>query len=103
MTKETCELCGYRGEPGTITKYRIVPIRVTEEAGLAESATVRLCSNCHREVGYWYSRSVCDITYDPKTQQFRQKSSRELVKEYEASYRVFAEYKRGQMKIKSRK
>jgi len=103
MGKETCELCGYRGKPGTIGKYRIVPIKVTKEAGLPESEAVRLCSNCHREIGDWYSRNVGDMTYDPRTQQFRQKSANELVKEYEAAYRVFAEYKRGQRKLKSRK
>ena len=96
MRKETCELCGYQGEPGTTEKYHIVPRKVTEQAGMPESATVRLCSNCQREVNIRYSHDVFDMAYDPGAKQFKQKSVNELVKEYEAAYKVFAAYKRGQ-------
>ena len=96
MRKETCELCGYQGEPEAIEKHHIVPRMVTEQAGIPESATMRLCSNCQREVDIWYSQHVSDMAYDPGTKQFKQKSANELVKEYEAAYKVFATYKRGQ-------
>ena len=96
MAKETCELCGYRSNLGTIEKHHIVPVTVTEQAGMPESATVRLCSNCQREVNIRYSHDVFDMAYDAGTKQFEQKSVNELIKEYEAAYKVFATYKRGQ-------
>ena len=96
MGKETCQLCGYRGEPGTIEKYLVVPKKFTELAGMPESTMVGLCNNCHREVHTWYSENVFDMSYDAKTKQFKQRSPVEMVKEYEASYRVFAAYKKGQ-------
>lgn len=96
MGKETCDLCGYRSELGAIEKHHIVPRNITERAGISESATVRLCSNCHREVSNWYSQNVAEMAYDPGTKRFRQKSPNELVKEYEAAYKVFATYKKGQ-------
>ena len=96
MGKETCELCGYRSELRTIEKHHIVPRKVTEQAGVPESATVRLCGNCRREVDNWYSQNVFDMAYDPGTKRFRQKALNELVKEYEAAYRVFVAYKKGQ-------
>jgi len=96
MGKETCEFCGCRSELGTIEKHHIVPTRVTEQAGVPESATIVLCSNCHREVHTWYSENVFDMAYDPAVKRFRQKSPVEMVKEYEAAHRVFAAYKKGQ-------
>jgi len=95
MGKEICELCGYRSEPRTIEKHHIVPTKVTELAGMPESAIVRLCSNCHKEVHTWYSENVFDMAYDPGIKRFRQRSPVEMVKEYEAAYRVFAAYKKG--------
>ena len=103
MGKEICELCGYRSEPGTIQKHYVVPTKVTQQAGMPESATVRLCSNCRREVDNWYSQNVFDMAYDPGTKRFRQKSFNEMVKEYEAAYRVFATYKKAQRELKSPK
>ncbi len=96
MEKETCELCGYRSDLVTIETHHIVPTKVTGQAGMPESATVRLCRNCHSEVHTWYSQNVFDIAYDPGTKQFEQKSLVKIVKEYEASYKMFAAYKRGQ-------
>ena len=96
MGKETCEFCGCRSELGTIEKHHIVPTKVTEQAGVPESATIGLCSNCHREVHTWYSENVFDMAYNPEIKRFRQKSPVEMVKEYEAAYRVFAAYKKAQ-------
>lgn len=93
MVKETCELCGYQSEFGTIEKHHVVPVKVTEQAGMPEPASVRLCSNCHSEVHTWYSQNVSDMAYDLGAKQFRQKSSVEMAKEYETAYKVFATYK----------
>ena len=94
MGKETCELCGYRIEPGAVEKHHTVPTKITEQAGMPESISVILCSKCHREVHTWYSENVFDMTYDSQTKRFKQKSMVEMVKEYEAAYRVFAAYKK---------
>ena len=95
MAKAICELCGYRSDFGTIEKHHVVPVKITKQAGLPESASTRLCSNCHSEVHNWYSQNVSDTAYDPGTKQFSQKSPLDIVKEYEAAYKVFATYKRG--------
>lgn len=96
MVKETCELCGDRIELKAVEKHHIVPIDVTVQAGMPESKIVELCRNCHREVHAWYSVNVLDKAYSAETKQFRQKSVFEMIKEYEAAYRVFAAYKKGQ-------
>ena len=98
MGGETCELCGYVSQLWALETHHIVPKELTSEAGMPDSATVTLCSNCHREVHAWYSKTVFDMTYDPATKQFRTKSLVEMVKEHEAAYRVFAQYKTGQRK-----
>jgi len=98
MGKETCELCGYRSQLGAIEKHYIVPKELTSQAGVPDSATVTLCSNCHREVHTWYSKKVFDMAYAPTTKRFRPKSLVEMVKEYEAAYRIFDKYKKGQQK-----
>ena len=103
MGKETCELCGCRIDPGTIEKHHIVPIKITEQAGMPESASIRLCPDCHREVHTWYSGNIFEMAYDPETKRFRQKSPLEMVKEYQASYKVFVAYKQGQKELKSPK
>lgn len=95
MGGETCELCEYVSQLGAIEAHHIVPKELTSQAGMPDSATVALCSNCHREVHTWYSKKVFDMTYDTITKRFRSRSVVEMVKEYEAAYRVFAEYKKG--------
>ena len=96
MGKGTCELCKHKTEHGATEKHHVVPTDVTEQAGIPESKIVRLCRNCHREVHTWYSENVFDMAYNPETKRFMRKSLVEIVKEYEAAYRVFATYKRGQ-------
>ena len=93
-----CKLCGYVSQLGAIETHHVVPRELTSQANLPDSTTVALCSNCHREVHSWYSKKVFDMTYDTTTKRFRPKSLTEMVKEYEAAYRVFAEYKKGQRK-----
>ena len=98
MGGETCELCGFVSKLWAIETHHIVPKELTLQAGMPDSATVTLCNNCHREVHTWYSKKVFDMTYDTTTKRFRPKSLVEMVKEYEAAYRVFAKYKKGQPK-----
>jgi len=95
MGKETCSLCGCKAEHTAIEERYIVPAEVTEKAGVPKSKIVRLCGNCHRELHRWYSIRVADMAYDTKMKRFRAKSPLEMVKEYEAAYRMFVEYKKG--------
>ena len=98
MRKERCELCGYRIEPGYIERHHVVPTHVTEQAGLPESQTLRLCSNCHREVHTWYSAKVSDTAYDPKIKRFRTKSWLEMAKEYDSAFNSYMKYKKKRTK-----
>jgi len=100
VVEETCELCGYRSQLGDIEKHHIVPVEVTEQAGMPQSQTLRLCSNCHREVHKWYSAKVWDMAYDPATKRFRAKSYPEMVKEYQSAFNSFVKYKNEQKKRK---
>lgn len=98
MRKERCELCGCRIELGSIERHHVVPTMVTEQAGLPESRTLRLCSNCHREAHTWYSAKVSDMAYEPETKRFRAKSWVEMVKEYNSAFNSFTKYKKKRTK-----
>ena len=98
MGKETCELCGYESEVGSIEKHHVVPREVMEQAGLPESRVVRLCCNCHRELHRWYSTKVADVNYDSETKRFRAQSWLEMVKEYQPAFDSFVKYKEEQKK-----
>ena len=96
MRKQKCEICGTRIEPGYIERHHIVPTQVTEQAGLPESQTLELCSDCHREVHARYSANVSEMAYDLQTKQFRTKSGVELVKEYHSALNSFIKYKKNE-------
>ena len=98
MGKETCELCEYEVEVGFIEKHHVVPREVIKQAGLPESQTLRLCSNCHREVHAWYSAKVVGMAYDPETKRFRTKSWLELVEEYDSIFNNFMKSKKKRAK-----
>jgi len=98
MGRATCELCGRTNQLGNAETHYIVPRELTSEAGMPDSATVKLCPNCYRELVNWYAKKTFDMTYDTGLKRFRPRSSAEMVKEYEAAYRVFAQYKTGQRK-----
>ena len=98
MGEETCDLCGYVSQLQAAEIHHTVPKEVTEQAGLRDSATVRLCSNCHREVLTWYSAKVSSIAYDPITKRFRARSWLEMTNEYQSAFNSFAKYKKGQGK-----
>lgn len=93
MRENACELCGHEAENGSIEKHHIVPREVREQAGIRRARVIRLCSNCHEELRKWYSTRVADMTYDTKMKRFRARSPLEMVKEYEAAYRLFTRYK----------
>ena len=96
--EDTCELCGYRSDLGAVGKHYIVPTKFTEQAGMRRSQILRLCRNCQQELDTWYSREIARIAYDPRTKQFRTKSSLEVVKEYQSVFGDFAKYKKEQRK-----
>jgi len=93
VAKETCKVCNSVVDPDTMEKHHIVPRDVTDEAGIPESQTVRLCTDCHEEVHTWYTARVRHTEYDPDTKRFRTKSSLEMVREYQAAFSAFVNYK----------
>ncbi|MHC4690680.1 MAG: hypothetical protein ACYS5F_13745 [Planctomycetota bacterium] len=99
MRKEKCELCSSRIEPGYIEIHHVIPTYVTEQAGLPESQTLRLCRNCHREVCVWYTAKVSDITYNSETKRLITRSWVEMVKEYDAAFNSFMKHKKQQDKL----
>ena len=94
MQKDTCDPCGREIEPGAAVIHSVVPREVTEQAGMSDSGTVKLCINCHNEVDAWYLTRVSSMTYDWGAKRFRPKSPTEMVKEYEAAYTAFVKYKK---------
>lgn len=96
MDEAVCELCGNTSQPDATEIHHIVPLEVTEQAGMPGSATTILCCNCHQAVHDWYAKNISDMAYDPYTKRFAPKPLVEMAKEYEAAYRVFAQYKKGQ-------
>ena len=96
MKAKTCELCGGKIDLGWIEKHHIVPLEVTQQAGLPESRIVTLCHNCHQELHNWYSAKVVDMAYDTKRKRFEPKSWSEMFTEYESTFDSFVNYKREQ-------
>ena len=96
--QNVCELCGCVTETRTAQTLHIVPVEVTKKAGMPDSATVVLCSNCYAEIVIWYANNVSTLVYEPKTKRFEKKSAVEMVKEYESVYKAFPDYKKRQRK-----
>jgi len=94
--QDVCESCGCVTEPGTAQTLHIVPIEVTQKAGMPHSATVVLCSNCYTEIGTWYAKRVSTLVYKPETKRFEHKSSVEMVREYENICKAFFDYRKRQ-------
>jgi len=93
VAMKACQVCGYSGTPGGMELHHIVPVEVSEQAGIPESQTFWLCPSCHREVHSWYNSKVARSTYDLKDKRFRPMSSLELVREYTATFSSFLNYK----------
>ena len=98
LEQDVCELCGCVIEPGTAQTLHIVPIEVTKKAGMPDSVTAVLCSNCYTEIGIWYAKNVSTLVYRPKTRRFERKSSVEMVREYANIYKAFFDYRKRQRK-----
>ncbi len=94
MRKYACNLCGREIEPGTVVIHNIVPCEVTQQTGMSDSETVKLCVNCCKEVEAWYLKRVTSTTYDWGSKRFRPKLPTEMVTEYEAAYTAFVKYKK---------
>ncbi len=99
MGRQSCDLCGYHGEPNLLAEHLAIPLAVTREAGVAESRIITLCQNCHRELDRWYSVKVADTSYDTSLNRFRPKTAQEMVREYEFAFNMFAKYKGAQKKV----
>ena len=94
-----CEICGYRSQLGAVDKCHTIPRKVTEEAGMPESQSLKMCSNCHLELDKWYSVEVAKMVYDTKMQQFRYRTSVEMVQEYQSAFNGFVNYKKRRRKV----
>ena len=92
MRKDICDLCGREIGPGAGVIHNVVPREVTEQAGMPNSETAKLCINCRSEVEAWYLQRIPSTTYDWRIKRFRPKSPAEMVKEYEVAYIAFAKY-----------
>ena len=94
MQRKSCEICGYSSNPEGLVVHRIVPKEVARQAGILDLRSAVLCINCSKEVETWYSKRVFGLAYDAKTNRFVPKSSTDMVKEYEAAFKAFANYKK---------
>jgi len=98
MKTKACEICRSKIEFGQIEKHHIVPVRLTQKAGIPESRILTLCHNCHQELHRWYSAKVAGVSYNTKTKLFETRSHLEMCREYESTFDSFVKYKREQMK-----
>ena len=99
MRQDTCDVCRCKIAAGAVLIHNVVPHEVTQQAGLSDSITVKLCISCRNEVEAWYSKRVSNATYDWEIKRFRPKSPTEMVKEYMVAYEVFVKYKRWLLQI----
>jgi len=100
MGEEICEICGYRSQLGAVEKHDVIPNEVTQQAGMSESHTIRMCCNCRRELDTWCSAKVTTMVYDAGAQRFRYKTPVEMVEEYQSVFDGFVKYKKRQSKVK---
>ena len=93
---KACDTCGRKIDLGWIEKHHIIPIEVTQQAGLPESRIATLCHDCHHELHSWYSVKVAPMAYNTKAKRFETKSWLGLSKEYESTFNSFIRHKREQ-------
>ena len=94
MAEELCETCGYKSLLGAVEKYCAIPNEITEAAGMPESQTLKICCNCRRELETWYSAKVAKMVYDNRMQQYRHRTSAEMVDEYQSIFNGFVAFKK---------
>lgn len=99
MGNEICEICQYRSQLGAVGRYNVIPKELTQQAGMTETPTMRMCYNCRRELDTWYLSKVAKMVYDIKTQRFRDRTAREMVEEYQDVFNSFVDYKRKKNKV----
>ena len=58
------------------------------------SRAVTICLECSHKLPTWYRKMVSTITYNDNKQHFRDKTPNELIKEYEAAFESFSNFKR---------
>jgi len=100
--EDICVVCGYVSNLGAVAQHHLIPKSVTREAGVPESEIMNLCCNCHYELHGWCGMRVVDVTYDPDTKRFRDKTWDEVTKDYESALNSFKKYKHEQ-RIAARK
>ena len=83
---KACDTCGRKIDLGWAEKHHIIPIEVTQQAGLPESRIATLCHDCHHELHSWYSVKVAPMAYNTKAKRFETKSWLGLSKEYESTF-----------------
>jgi 5-methylcytosine-specific restriction endonuclease McrA len=93
VADKTCQVCRNRVDPEDIKVHHIVPKNLTDEAGIPESQTIQLCTDCHQEVHAWYTARVRSTEYDDNIRRFRHKSSLEMISEYQKVFSDFIKYK----------
>ena len=98
MARETCQLCKRRRSPASVAEHHIVPIELTAGGGIPESQLLRRCADCHDEVHNWYAAKVHHKEYDLGERRFRDKSSLEMVQEYQIAFSSFVNYKQASRK-----
>lgn len=93
MAEEKCQVCQNSVDPEDMETHHIVPKNLTDDEGIPESQTIKLCNNCHTEVHAWYTARVRRSEYDDKERRFRSKSSLEMINEYQKVFSDFMKYK----------
>ena len=100
MGEEICELCGYRSQLEAVGKHHVIPHELTEQAGIPKPQVLKMCCNCRRELDTWYSAKVAKMVYDTVAQQFRYKTSVEMVEEYQSVFNGFADFKKRRNRVR---
>ncbi|MFC1946256.1 hypothetical protein ACFLW1_03580, partial [Chloroflexota bacterium] len=75
-------------------KHRVIPDEILQLSAEAKPRETTLCLNCRRELETWYTAKVNKLVYDVGTQEFRDRTSSEMIEEYEAALKSFVKYTR---------
>jgi hypothetical protein len=93
MKEKICDICGHAVNPEDVVVHRIIPEEVARQAGIFDFRTATLCTDCSHEIQTWYGKRVYSMSYKDGVKRFIQRSPAQMVKEYEATYKAFVEYK----------
>ncbi len=98
LKMKSCEACGIKIELGQIEEHQVIPLEVTQKAGLPESKAVTLCHDCHQELHRCCSSTVTNFVYNTETKRFEEKPWLGISKEYETTFDNLVQYKREKTK-----